>query len=670
MGKRGARPRAEGHRERPQAGTDALAGSEGEGSQRAGATHQVHGASGMVIGDNNTQINYYGDQPASGEEVELPGGIAASPVRTSRVAFWGAPGSGKTTYLAALNLAARDARPHWTVRGNTEAGTMALSEWTIDIVRGRRFPYATVGLDHWSFCMTGRPFGSSVQFDLGILDPSGEYFRTDQAGSPRRRDLIDEMQRCDGIVLFFDPLREQGCHDALDAFKATAAMLEHRLGIRDGERLPHHVAVVIVKYDDPLVLAAARSGGYLVSDPEDPHAFPLVADDRAAAFLDELYRQSNPGSGDLYRRSIEAYFYRERIRYFTVSSVGFHLDRPGAFDWDDYYNIVRLGSGPDAMIRGDIRPVNVLEPMLWLAAPDLYTALTRQRHLVPLSPQAQEAPPARQRSLAAGRTPAAGFTGRVSRGRPDHLVWLVENDGQPDAAKSRLERVWQLTSIASDRNPGLRVSLIYYGSHSFGSFLTEESVEVLAWGSDHAFITAVLYRTGLAGRVAVAKDPARTYALSAQVECALAETVRRLDGSSDVAAVVTVGKRPASPPRMAGESLGLPCPARNDWRELIRRLRDDHRAVLGSLHEQWDDQRWLFSSHRGNAQFWQEMGTHAEADLGSVDIVRFAARLGLVEPGLALPDLPKPPWPFTQASIDPPGDAQIRPGVVLDWDDE
>jgi energy-coupling factor transporter ATP-binding protein EcfA2 len=626
---------------------------EDAGPRRTDGTHQVDRSSGTMIGNGNTQINLFHSQTISQDIPGPTSGMASNLDRMSRVAYWGATGSGKSTYLAALNLAARDARPPWTITGADPSDTGILTQWTIDIVRHREFPLATTGIEHINFRMTGRTFAGPVQFDLEIVDPTGELFRPDQAAMQPREQLVNLLQGCDGIVLFFDPVRESRRHDAYDKFQSTAAQLEHRLGIRDGDRLPHHVAVVIAKYDDPRVLATAQEAGYLARDPDDHFAFPLVDDERAAGLLDELYRRSNPGSGDLFRRTIEGYFHQDRIRYFAVSSIGFHLDGSRIFNWDDYYNIIQTDRG-GWMLRGDIRPINVLEPMLWLAAPDLYTALIQsRRRFSHLRQGAQETRPVRQRRKIAKPASAAGAPSRIGDRRPGHLIWLVEAGSQEDLVRQRLERVSQITSMAFHQEPGLRVSLISYGSHSFSSCLPEEFTEVLAWGDGRATVMNMIDRMAWGS---VRESRKLTYALSAQVECALAEVARRLNGSSEVAAVVTVGRRPASPPRMAGESLSLPCPVRNDWRKLIRELRDNHTVILGSIQD-----------GNSNHECWHELGAHAQTDLYSLDVRRFAASLGLVDPDQSFPDPVRPEWSATnsprgaQVTFTPSGTLRLDP---------
>lgn len=132
-----------------------------------------------------------------------------------------------------------------------------------------------------------------------------------------------------------------------------------------GWRLPHRLAVCVAKLDEPEVLAAARRAGLLttVAGPTG-HPVPAVRPADAERFFDHLCDNALDGGGALIRHAIKRYFRPERVRYFTTSSIGFYHDgRP-----DDLYNMTTGGPGP--LLRGNIRPVNVLEPLLWLQLAD------------------------------------------------------------------------------------------------------------------------------------------------------------------------------------------------------------------------------------------------------------------------------------------------------------
>jgi hypothetical protein len=460
---------------------------------------------------------------------------------------------------------------------------------------------------------------ATLRFDLSVADPSGEIYRVDS--HRQRTELVAQLAHSDGIMLFFDPAREADCGDAYENFQATAARLEHEMGAADGSRLPHHVAVCIAKFDEPSVFSTARQAGYLVIDSKDPYGFPRVADDHVADFFDELYRRFNPQGAPLLRHTIERYFHKDRIRYFAVSSTGFYLNESMRFDPDDYYNLIagRLRT----TLRGNIYPINVLEPLLWLAAPARYeAAIQRRRNYIRWDPGPEETPSARQDWPATASTPS----GMVGVTTPDHLVCMVEVSGGADHVRDRLGRLWQLVSVAAEVNPELPVSLISYSSHSFSGSLPEEPVTVLAWTSDS---TAVLRLLGdLADRRA--EEP--EYRPAAPIECALAEVARRLSGTQSWAALVSVGSRPAFPLRMAQDSRTLPCPSRNDWQAILMELCNDPGVVLGAIHDH--DHGYDYVLDHDCDEIWDQLGTHAKAHIDDVDISRFAASMGL---GLTTP---------------------------------
>lgn len=150
-----------------------------------------------------------------------------------------------------------------------------------------------------------------VAFDLAVTDrPGADFTAPDDS--------------CSGIVYFFDPTRsaDDGAADAI----AEAA--------GDGP-VPHPLAVCVTKYDEPDVLAEARAAGVLAVD--DEGGTPTVPIDFAERFFDHL---CDTGGRAAVREAIKRHFAPESVRYFTTSSIGFHHD--------------------------PVRPVNVLEPLLWV----------------------------------------------------------------------------------------------------------------------------------------------------------------------------------------------------------------------------------------------------------------------------------------------------------------
>ena len=103
--------------------------------------------------------------------------------------------------------------------------------------------------------------------------------------------------------------------------------------------LPHHVAVCVTKFDEPRVLATARRMGVVTTDPEDPYGFPRVRDGDARRVFAKLCN----GDGEMVLNTMDRTFRRDRVRYFVTSAIGFPAD------------------------PGPVNPINVAEPVLWLA---------------------------------------------------------------------------------------------------------------------------------------------------------------------------------------------------------------------------------------------------------------------------------------------------------------
>ena len=137
------------------------------------------------------------------------------------VAMWGAPTSGKTTFLAALNIALTRQVEDWKVIGADEASTDKLVSLTTSLARDRKFPKATAGIERYRWILIGRAsravprrwFGAtqrqeSVKIGLDLVDASGELSAPDRPSRGVRGDLINNLERSRGIVFLFDPIRE------------------------------------------------------------------------------------------------------------------------------------------------------------------------------------------------------------------------------------------------------------------------------------------------------------------------------------------------------------------------------------------------------------------------------------------------------------------------------
>ena len=322
-----------------------------------------------------------------------------------RIGLWGATQSGKSTFLSALYIAvSRSPQQDLMIYGVDNASTDFLINNTSLLNYSHIFPAATQVEQQlaWNVRMRiqdrpRRRFMSKgdgkVPFDLRIdlQDAPGRVFASvpgqepSQEAQPGRLSLPGEASQpdqsgavasyladCQGVLLLVDPLRERETGDAHEYFHGTLLRMAQRAmpGVPPGERLGHHVAVCVTKFDDPDVYCFARDNGYRFYHTGDSHMFPRVSDADAERFLHELCRGYRRSDIELVTSSLGKYFYPDRIRYFITSAVGFYADEDGQFQDEDYQNVVHQQGTPGKeatyTIRGAIHPINVVEPLLWL----------------------------------------------------------------------------------------------------------------------------------------------------------------------------------------------------------------------------------------------------------------------------------------------------------------
>jgi hypothetical protein len=329
-----------------------------------------------------------------------------------RIGFWGAPGSGKTTFLAALNVAIIRSREDLMIFGTNDESTAFLAENTDLLTRRGQFPHGTRALTplRWVIRMRLRVpaqgrFGrkvsriESVPFVIDLLDAPGGMFAptpssatTDAASvnarlgfdmdddegwtahdielafTPPDEQLTGHLRDSVGIVFIIDPIREFTHGDAYYHFHGTLLKIAQQLLAERGSadlKLPHHVAVCVTKFDDPMVYERARDGGYCSYAQDDPSFFPRVHDDMAADFFSDLCKDPSMRTAELVAGTLGKYFYPENVRYFITSGIGFNVDDKGRFDERAYENVELTGSG-QPRILGAIHPINVIEPLIWL----------------------------------------------------------------------------------------------------------------------------------------------------------------------------------------------------------------------------------------------------------------------------------------------------------------
>ncbi|MEV8635347.1 hypothetical protein AB0395_27190 [Streptosporangium sp. NPDC051023] len=294
------------------------------------------------------------------------------------IAIWGAPGSGKTTFLAALNIALILKDGPWRLIGADGPSTDFLIEMTAALSQDQCFPQATSTLGRYRWFLSEKPElqprrwgrkrkeARAWKIGIDVLDAPGRSYHSKRTGrGTEREDLLDSLAASRGIVFLFDPVREFKDGDAFVHLHGVLADLARRMlatGEYADDTLPHHLAVCVTKFDELQVLQTAQKLSLLSPDPEDPHRFPRVADEDAEELFQMLSTVSASGNAGMVLPTLKQYFRSDRIKFFVTSSIGFYLDpMKGHFDPDDHQNLISA-----YQIRGQARPINVMEPMLWL----------------------------------------------------------------------------------------------------------------------------------------------------------------------------------------------------------------------------------------------------------------------------------------------------------------
>ncbi|NDU75238.1 hypothetical protein GWI34_21805 [Actinomadura sp. DSM 109109] len=185
----------------------------------------------------------------------------------------------------------------------------------------------------------------------------------------------------------------------------------------------------------------------------------------------------------------------------------------------------------------------------------------------------------------------AALPARLARTAPRaHLVCAVETAGPRDGGEpaARFARAHEVISeVAAGPRPGLAVSLIVYGSHSYERRPRGTPVDVPVWAATPDRALSALDELA-------ARPPAPGgHPRAAPVECVLAEVEARLgargraaapgarDAEQERTALLLVGDRPPHPPWPTPGL--LPCPAGVDWEEALARLRSRPHVRVGAL---------------------------------------------------------------------------------------
>jgi hypothetical protein len=337
-----------------------------------------------------------GDDLFSAPQLTSPGLAGTA---EGKIALWGSPASGKTTYLAALRHAVGPGNTglgHWNIFPANEVSLNLLVRFTQALVNKHEFPPptltgATVPLQ-WNFVgdLAKTKFDHRLirrgpvlsRFLLDLIDVSGGAFADEADGQvPAHvvKDAIDHLTSAKGLIYLFDPISERVNMNAVSYVNRTVAELLTRFNGNGWTEpyLPHHVAVCITKFDHPTVFQQARELG-LVNQGGD--GLPRVHDEHAKQFFDKLcdgafwqkeHDERGNSSAHAVRHILSTAFDPKKVKYYVTSSIGFWRP-PGwdpssgtRFDPENFANYVEANGRPG--IRGSINPINVLEPLISLS---------------------------------------------------------------------------------------------------------------------------------------------------------------------------------------------------------------------------------------------------------------------------------------------------------------
>ncbi|GAA3249485.1 hypothetical protein ACFO1B_52780 [Dactylosporangium siamense] len=315
----------------------------------------------------------------------IPGRGAAREDSTVRIGMWGSGRSGKSTYLASLPLAAMQGRHGtWLVAGTDEEAARYLNESVHRLAIERGFPRANRVIEpiSWSFHGTPPPSGfgsflrrsglagrrnanSAVEFTLELFDPPGSFYATGRVDET----ALDHLANANGLIYLMDPVIDAAVGEvSFQYFYGALQMLTSRLastGQLVNGKLPHSVAVCITKFDDPTFFRHLVGSTGLVTQDPDGHRLPRVPQERAREFFDWVCARVLGGGAGMVQEALRAYFHEDKIEYFATSSIGFRLNQNQIFDFRDFTNVAERPDGM-VMIRDRPRPINVLEPLIFL----------------------------------------------------------------------------------------------------------------------------------------------------------------------------------------------------------------------------------------------------------------------------------------------------------------
>ena len=203
-----------------------------------------------------------------------------------------------------------------------------------------------------------------------LVDAPGGTAAAVTSGQARSQGIVREHRAEQGDrVSSSTRVREVESNDAFEHTHAVLNMVSQRMQERghllpDG-RLPHHVAVCVTKFDELRMMKTA--GGSICSIATNAVSRGCQTATHASSSV-RLCRQFRSLDSELIFTKLERAFHPDRIKYYVTSAIGFYVDpHTDRCDPEDFQNHLPAQAGRPPQIRGDVIPVNVAEPILWLA---------------------------------------------------------------------------------------------------------------------------------------------------------------------------------------------------------------------------------------------------------------------------------------------------------------
>jgi hypothetical protein len=150
----------------------------------------------------------------------------------------GAPASGKTTFLAALNIALQRMNGNWSITAADQHSEEALTWLTAELTTKHAFPTATVRPEEYLWILQGQvpvtirrmlrkqQLPKQMQIPIELVDAP------DETRGSSRQGLVEALLHSSGIVYTFDPVREYEVGDSYERVNGICNQLRSRWGNR------------------------------------------------------------------------------------------------------------------------------------------------------------------------------------------------------------------------------------------------------------------------------------------------------------------------------------------------------------------------------------------------------------------------------------------------------